>query len=171
MTGGVFLIEAGDPTGNHWSSLVIGKNCGVGTVGLIGDSKLLANHDIMGVVLAGDLKLGPAGINDGDRGHCRTSGGSSSVIVVVEGRTLSVDVSPSDPGSVVVNIDLTGFCKILFSRLLVGQVLVEGDFLLELGMTRVSVAAGPVDPDSMEVDVTVDVVSLMLGTDKLSWLS
>ena len=150
----------------------------MGPVGLIGDSKLvLANHDIMGVVPTGDMKLGPARINDGDRGHCRASGGSSSAIV--EGRTLSalcegwvsVDIGPSDPGSVVVDVDHTGFCKMLLSRLLVGQVLVEGDVLLELGLASVSVAAGPVDPGSMEVDVTVDVISLMLGTGKLSWLS
>ena len=163
----VFLIEAGDPADNHWSSLVIGKNCGV--VGLIGNSKVvLASHDVRDIVLAGDMKLGLVDITDGDSGHCRASDGSSSVVVGVEGSTVSVDISSSDPGSVVVDIDLTGVCKILLSRLLVGQDLVDGDVPLELDVTRASVVAGPLNPDSLVVDVTVDVV--MLETDKLSWL-
>ena len=127
----------------------------------------MASHDVRDIVLAGDMKLGLVEITDGDRGHCRASDGLSSVVVVVGG-TVSVDISSSDPGSVVVDIDLTGFCKILLSRLLVGQDLVDGDVPLELDVTRDSVAAGPVNPDSLEVDVTVDVV--MLETDKLSWL-
>ena len=170
VAGCVLLIDAGDPTGNHWSFLVMG-NCGVGRIGLIGDSKLVfVNQDIMGVASTGDMKLGPAGINDG---HCRGSTGSSSA--VVEGGTLfelsedrvSVDVGPNDPGSVVVEVDHTGFCRRLLRRLLVGLVLVEGGALLELSEDRVSVDAGPVDPGSVVVDVTVDVVSFMLGVGKL----
>ena len=88
--------------------------------------------------------------------------------VRAESLSMSVPVTQDPWLSTLTTLDSAGYCS---ARLLVGLVLVEGDALLELSTARVSVAAGPVDPGSVEVDITVDVVSLMLGTGKSLWLS
>ena len=141
MAGCVLLIAGGDTAGDHWSLPVVG-NSGVDRTGLVGDSKLVLVNKDTGVASTGDMKLGPAAVNDGDIGHCRGSNGASSADV---------------------DADHTGFCRRLLRRLRAGLVLAVGGggALLELSEDRVSVDVGPGDTGSVVVEVTVDVATLL----------
>ena len=111
--------------------------------GLVGDSRLaLANKDT-GVASTGDMKLGPAAVNDGDIGHCRGSNGVSSADA---------------------DADHTGVCRRLLRRLRAGLVLAVGGggVLLETSEDRVSVDVGPGDTGSVVVEVTVDVATFLV---------